>query len=481
MNFFSAVKLICLLLGIVALTMLFPAIVALIYSETVAIRAFFLPIGFCLLLSSFTNIIIPKTKINLSVKSSFVIVASCWIFASLLGAVPFYLGGYTNFINAFFESVSGFTTTGTTIFKDVESLPRSINLWRCQTHWLGGMGIVALTVALLPLIGVGGFQLIKAETTGPEKGKITPKVTMTAKILWFIYMGMTIVQTILLMFFGKMDFIDAISHAFSTLGTGGFSTKNASVEAYNLPVVEWIIAVFMLLAGVNFSLFYYAFFKRGKEIFENSELKAYLGIIFLFTMGITISNINKYPFFESLRYGFFQVVSFITTTGFSTTDYEKWLPVSQMFLFILMFIGGMSGSTAGGIKVVRWVVLGKQVKNEVKKILHPNGVFTIQMNGRAGRKDIVFNVASFIFLYAVLVIVTAFIAALDGVDVITALTSSLTMVGNIGPGFSGVGPSVGNMAFYSPLVKIWFCFAMLAGRLELYTMLIFFMPSFWKK
>lgn len=476
------VKLISVLLIIVSMSMLFPAFTALFLGESLAMKAFFITLGICIPLCLIAFFGTKKIKIRLNTKSSFIVVASYWVFASLLGAIPLYTGGYfKSFIDAFFESVSGFTTTGATLFNDLESLPRSINLWRCQLHFLGGMGIVALTVALMPLIGVGGFQLIKAETTGPEKGKITPKITVTAKILWFIYMGLTILETILLMVFGKMDFLDAVCHSFSTLGTGGFSTKNASIGAYNSPVIEWIIIVFMLLAGVNFSLFYYGFCGRGKEILENTELKAYLGIVIISSLVATFAILPNYEnFFTALRYGMFQVVSIMTTTGFGTTDYELWAPLAQMVLFILMFIGGMSGSTGGGIKVVRWVILGKQMNNEVHRMLHPHGVFSIQLNGRAGRKDIVYNVAAFIFLYAFLLLITTMVAALDGADILTAFSTALTMLGNIGPGFGNIGPADG-FFIYSPWAKIWFSFAMLAGRLELYTMFIFFMPSFWKK
>ena len=349
---------------------------------------------------------------------------------------------------------------------------------RC--HWLGGMGIVALTVALMPLLGVGGFQLIKAETTGPEKGKFTPKITVTAKILWFIYLAFTIIQTVLLMAAG-MNFTDAVSHSFASLGTGGYSTRNASIGAYNSPAIDWICTVFMILGGVNFTLYYRAIQRNGKEIFENTELKAYLVIILISVLIVAISILPQYGnFLTSIRYSAFQVVSIITTTGFSTADFTKWAPPAQLVLFFLMFIGGCSGSTGGNIKVIRWVVLGKQMMNEIRRMLHPHGVFSIRLNGRAGRKDLVYSVSAFIFLYFMLVLVTTIVASFDGADIITSFTSSLAMVGNIGPGFGKVGP-VENYGFFSPFTKWWFSFAMIAGRLELYTMLVFFMPVYWKK
>lgn len=462
--------------------MILPLGTAIVIGEYEVISAFLWPMGITILIAIVFFILTRRNKFSLSTRSAFATVASCWFFASVLGAIPFLISGsISNFTDALFESVSGFTTTGSTILTNIEVLPRSIALWRAQLHWLGGMGIVALTVALLPLLGVGGFQLIKAETTGPEKGKITPKITVTAKILWFIYLGLTVIQIVLLMLFGKMDFIDAAAHTFATLGTGGFSTKNASIGGFNSVAVDVICTVFMILAGVNFSLYYQIILGRGKEIFSNSEFKAYLGIIIISILIVTIAITPEYKnFFTALRFGAFQVVSIITTTGFATTDFTKWAPLAQIVLLLLMFVGGCSGSTGGSIKVVRWVILWKQMKNEIRKMLHPHGVFSVRLNDRVGRKDVVFSVAAFIFLYLCLVAITAIVAAVDGADVLTSLTAGITLVGNVGPGFGKIGP-VDNFSFFSPLVKWWFSFAMLAGRLELYTMIMFFVPSFWKK
>lgn len=475
------IRIISLLLAIVATTMLFPAGIALYCGEGSAFTGFLYPIIVSWVLGLVMLFLGRGKRLKLSTRSGFAVVACAWIFASVLGALPLYISGcIPSFTNAFFESVSGFTTTGATILASVEDLPVSMNVWRCQMHWLGGMGIVALTVALMPLLGVGGFQLIKAETTGPEKGKFTPKITVTAKILWFIYFGFTIVQTILLMIAG-MNFTDAVSHTFATLGTGGFSTRNASVGSFNSAAVDWICTIFMLLAGVNFSLYYRLLQRKGKEVFENTELKAYLLIVVISVLIIAFSILPQYgDFFTSLRYSAFQVASIITTTGFATADFAQWAPAAQIVLFFLMFIGGCSGSTGGSIKVIRWVVLGKQMMNEIRRMLHPHGVFSIRLNGRAGRKDLVYSVSAFIFLYFILVLITTFVAAFDGADIITSFTASLAMVGNIGPGFGKVGP-VENYGFFSPFTKWWFSFAMVAGRLELYTMLVFFMPAYWKK
>jgi len=477
----SLIRLISMLLMIIAFTMLLPIGTALALGEQAVLSSFIIPVVFCWVVGVILLVITRKHKFKLTHRSGFAAVALSWVFASILGAFPFILSGYIpSFVDAFFESVSGYTTTGASILTEIETLPRSISLWRSQMHWLGGMGIVALTVALLPILGVGGFQLIKAETAGLDKGKITPKITVTAKILWFIYLGFTVIQTILLMFAG-MDFIDALSHTFATLGTGGFSSRNASVGAYNSVAIDWICTIFMLLAGINFSLYYRLIVGQGKDLFHNTELKAYLAILGIASVAIAIFIVPIYgSFVEAFRYAAFQVVSITTTTGFVTADYALWHPFAQMILFLLMFIGGCTGSTAGNIKVLRWVILAKQVKIEIKRMLHPHGVFSIQLNNRAGRKDIVYSVAAFVFLYLVVVAITALVAALDGADILTSITASITLVGGIGPGFGDVGP-VGNYAFFSPAAKYWFCFAMIAGRLELYTMLIFFTRAYWKK
>lgn len=477
-NFFRITS---ILLGIVGITYIIPIITALYLGETDMVMPFLIPMLVVLVLMPVINIPFRKEKINLSIKSSFVVVAGAWVFTSLFGALPLYFSGtLPSFTDCVFESFSGFSTTGATICNDVEALPRSINLWRCQTHWLGGMGIVTLTVALLPLLGVGGFQLIKAETTGPEKGKVTAKITTTAKAMWIIYTSFTVVETIILMVCG-MDFIDALSHGFATMGTGGFSTRNASIAGFNSVAIETVITVFMFCAGINFSLFYYIFKRNFKEVGENSELKAYIWITVIWILVITLLCLpNYHNFWTSFRYSSFQTVSLMTTTGFATTDFETWPYTAQFFVFALFFIGGCSGSTSGGFKVVRWVVLFKQVGNEVKRMLHPHGIFNIRLNNNVGRKDVVFNIAAFLSVYVVLVLITMFVGTMGGLDLISALGGALSTVGNVGPGFGALGPSH-TMAELPAFVKWWYCFSMCAGRLELYTMLIFFMPAYWRK
>ncbi len=477
----SYAKIISALLAIVGSTYLIPIAVAVFCAEYSVIPSFAIPMVVSWLCFALCFFLGRKKKIRLTIKGSFIVVALAWISASIFGSIPLYASGaIPSVTDAFFETVSGITTTGATILSDIESLPRSINMWRCQTHWLGGMGIVALTVALLPLLGVGGFQLIKAETTGPEKGKFTPKIATTAKVLWFIYLAFTAALCILLKLAG-MDFIDALSHAFSTLGTGGFSTRNASIGAYNSVAIDVIITVFMFLCGINFTMFFYLFTGKFSDVKDNTELKAYIGIVLIAVLSITLFETRHFgSFLTSLRYSSFQTLTILSTAGYGTADYTTFTPASQVIIFALFFIGGSSGSTAGGVKVIRWVIISKQLKNEVQKTLHPHGVFNIRLDNRAGRKDVVFSVTAFFVMYVLLLFVTTLIGAIFGMDLFSAFTGSLSMVGNVGPAFGTLGPSFNCGPLAAP-VKWWYTFAMLAGRLEFYTMMIFFFPDFWKK
>ncbi len=477
----SFLKISSILLSIVGILFAIPLGFAFYYGETSVYLSFIIPMAVSFLFAAAVNFPTRKFKITMNTRQTFLIVALSWVVISFMGAIPMYASGsIPRFVDALFESVSGFSTTGSTILNEIESLPKSINMLRCLTHWIGGMGIVTLTVALMPLLGVGGFQLIKAETTGPEKGKVTARITTTAKILWAIYFGFTAAETIALCLAG-MNFTDALSHAFATLGTGGFSTRNSSIGSYNSVAIDAIIMIFMFLAGINFSLYFYIFTRKFRDITSNSEFKAYLVIVAALIIAVTISLKKVYGSFgDSLRYSSFQVVSLMTTTGFSTADFMQWPATTQFLLFVTFFIGGCSGSTSGGVKVIRWLVLGKQVQNETRKMLHPHGVFAIRLNGRPGRKDIVFNVAAFMAVYFALVLITTFVGCLGQLDVWSSFTGALSMVGNIGPGYALLGPAE-NFGFLPDFVKYWYCFAMLAGRLELYTMIIYFLPVYWEK
>ena len=479
---FTVTRIIFVILGIVGTFLALPFATSIVLGEGLKLTlSYAIPMAVSWLFAAVFFFAGKKKKMNLSTKASFVTVALSWLFMGFLGAIPLYASGaIPNLTDAIFESISGFTTTGATILSEIECLPRSINLWRCVMHWVGGMGIIVLTVALLPILGVGGFQLIKAETTGPEKGKLTPKITTTAKVLWFIYLGMTVIEAILLMIFG-MDFLDAISHAFSTLGTGGFSTKNNSIASFNSAAIDWICWTFMFLAGINFSLYYYIFIKKWNDITGNTEFKVYIAITLIAAVLIGIFESPAYgSFLKALRYSFFQSSTIISSTGFATADFTTWSPASQAVIFALLFIGGSSGSTAGGVKVIRWVVIARQFKNEILKIMHPHGVFTIRLNKQVCRKDIVFTVTAFFFIYVLVVAVTTFFGAVFGLDILTAFTGAVTMCGNCGPGFNLLGPSC-NYGFLAAPVKWLYSLVMIAGRLEFFTIAILFSPAFWKK
>ena len=399
-------------------------------------------------------------------------VAVLWIAICLFGAVPLYFSGaFASVTDAVFESVSGFTTTGASVLVDVETIPRSVNVWRCLTHWLGGMGVVALAVAMIPLLGAGGFRLIKAEATGPDKGKFTASIASTAKILWFIYVGMTALQASLLWNLG-LDWVDSLCHAFATMATGGFSTRNASVGAYGIAEVEWVCTAFMLLAAVNFVLYCKLFTGRFSEVAKNSELRAFFVIVFVAVALITVvETFAGAPFGRTLREAAFQVASVVSSTGFMTRDYTTFLPAGQVVIIALFFIGGCAGSTAGGVKVIRWTMLAKQFANEMRRLVHPYGVFTLRINGISGRESSIPTVASFIFVYLALVLITAFFGSIAGLEPLTAFTGALSMVGNIGPAFGSLCPSA-NYAELPVILKWWYMIAMLAGRLEIYTLLL---------
>ena len=468
------------LLGLVALAMLPSLAIALFEGETGTARAFAIPIAAALTAALAAVFLGRKAPMAFRSRDGFLLVSLAWILTGFLGAAPFMISGHIpSLADAVFECVSWLTTTGASILKDVEALPRSLLFWRAMTHWLGGMGIVVLTVALMPLLGVGGFQLVKAETPGPEKDKVAPKITATAKILWFIYFGLTALQVALLMA-GGLDWFDSTTHAFASMATGGFSTKNASVGHFRSAWVDGVCTTFMILAGMNFSLFYRLYKGKWRDLIVNSELKAYLAVFFGSSLVIAVSILPLYGnFFTAFRFASFQSSSILTTTGFATADFDKWPEFAKAVLLFLMFVGGCSGSTGGGIKVVRLVVLFKQAGNEMRRLLYPRGVFSVRLNGKVGRKDLVYGVAGFVSLYMAIMLATMLVVASSGADLVTSLSASLATLGNIGPGFNAVGP-VMNYSAFPDYVKWTLSFAMLAGRLELWTVVILFKPEFWR-
>ncbi|MFO7570546.1 MAG: TrkH family potassium uptake protein [Smithellaceae bacterium] len=405
-----------------------------------------------------------------------------WIAAGFAATLPYLLSGaIPNFTLAFFESMSGFTTTGASILTNIEQLPPSILLWRAQTQWLGGMGIIVLSIAILPFLGIGGMQLYKAETPSPVVDKLTPRISDTARVLWKIYFFMTFFQ-ILLLLAGGMPLLDSVSHSFTTMPTGGFSPKNASVGHYQSGYIEWVILIFMFLAGINFSLHYKLLRGNIKQFFRDPEFRTYLCIIgAVILLVFTDIYATIYPHaLDALRFAAFQAVSIITTTGFVTADYEKWPALSKQVLFFCMFVGGMAGSTGGGIKIMRLILLAKHCYLEVFRIIHPHATTVVKLGGTPVSQTIMRSIWGFFLLFIGLFIAGAVALAAMGMDMISALSAMATCLGNVGPGFGSVGP-MENFAGV-PLPGKWLLiFAMLLGRLEIYTIIVLLMPAFWRK
>ena len=417
----------------------------------------------------------------IGMREGFFIVATTWIVISLFGTLPFILSGVIpNFTDAFFETMSGFTTTGATILTDVEVVPKGILFWRSMTHWIGGMGIIVLSVAVLPLLGIGGMQLYAAEMPGPTKDKLHPRITQTAKRLWAIYLMFTVAETILLMT-GGMDFVDSICHAFGTVATGGFSTQNDSIASYS-PFIQYVIIIFMILAGTNFTLHYLALHGRFKKVWKNEEYRYYIGLIFLTGIAITVALVlmDNEPFEKAFRDALFQVSSIVTTTGYITDDYLIWPGMLWFVIFLLMFVGGMAGSTGGGIKVVRQLLLFKNSTLELKRLMHPQAIMPVRMNHKSVSQDIIFKVMAFFLIYIIIFAFGTLVMSILGLDFETAIGSTAATLGNIGPGIGLVGP-VGNYAEIPEFGKWFLSLLMLLGRLELFTVLILFTKAFWKK
>ena len=417
-------------------------------------------------------------------RDGYLIVVGGWMCMSLFGCLPFILSGsIPSFTNAFFETMSGFTTTGSSILDDIESLPRAILFWRSMTQWIGGMGIIVLTIAILPLLGIGGMELFVAEAPGPTKDKIHPRIKETAKRLWLIYLFLTILETILLMCCG-LDFFDAINHSMTTTSTGGFSTKQESIAAFNNWYVEGVIIAFMLLAGTNFTLIYFGLKLKLKKIFHNDEFKWYLMAVIGLTLFISSVLYMQQPYTLSFIEGFravsFQVASIITTTGFSSSDYTLWGPFITFLFFLFLFSGASAGSTSGGIKIVRIVLLMKNGFLEFKRRLHPKAIIPVQLNKESVSSTIIYNLLAFIFLYLFIFTFGALFMTALGVDFLTSISSVASALSNVGPGIENVGPSHS----YSSLpeaAKWLLSLLMLMGRLELFTVAVLFTPHFWKR
>lgn len=431
-------------------------------------------------LLSLTFRFLMKRPNELSIREAFLTVTLSWITFSLFGSVPFMVSGYIpNLTDAFFETMSGFTTTGASILTDIEALPKSLLLWRNMTQWLGGMGVIALAVAVLPFLGVGGVQLFKAEVPGPIKDRISPRISETAKILWGVYLLFTIAEILLLML-GGLSLFDSVCITFGTLATGGFAPTNASIAAYPSPFIHYVVIVFMFIAGVNFSLHYWALRGRPHLYFTNPEFRFFLFVTGLATGLILMARLVRGEAFseEFIRSTLFQTVSIVTTTGFVTHDYEQWPFVTQIILLALMLFGGCTSSTGGGIKNVRILVAFKFMGSELKKLFHPHGVFPIRMGDRAVQERLVSNIIGFIALYILFFFVGVMAMTGLGLDIDTSIGAVAATLGNVGPGIGMVGP-VENYSHLPVLGKWILSFLMMIGRLEIFTVLVIFTRPFW--
>lgn len=418
---------------------------------------------------------------ELKKRDGYLVVTFGWLFMSFFGCLPYLLSGsIPNITDAFFETLSGFSTTGATILTDIESVNKGILFWRSLTQWIGGMGIIVLTVAILPILGIGGMQLFVAEAPGISPDKLQPRIKETAKRLWMIYLGLTLAETALL-WLGGMTFYDAINHGLTTMATGGFSTKNASIAYYTSPFIQYVIILFMFLAGTNFTMTYFALHKDFQKVLKNEEFRVYSGlcIIASIVVGFVIYSNGNEVFEKSIRDGMFQVVSIITTTGYITADYTSWSPFVTVLFVVLMFIGASAGSTAGGVKVIRHNILIKNSFMELKRQLHPKAVIPVRLNGKAVSRDITYNILAFIMIYISIFAAGSMAMGILGADFETAIGSVATCLGNIGPGIGDVGP-MDNFSGITAPGKWLLAFLMLLGRLELFTVLMLFTPYFWK-
>lgn len=468
------------ILLIEALLLIFPAIGAIIYGED-TLLSFAVTIAALTITGSLAVRIKPQ-KTNIYAKDGYAIVALTWILMSLFGALPFYLSGHIpSFTDSFFETVSGFTTTGSTILSNVEALPKSLLFWRSFTHWIGGMGILVFVIAIMPKAESSSMHVMRAEVPGPTVGKLVSKLRASARILYGIYCVLTAIQIIMLVA-GGMPLFDSIVSSFATAGTGGFGVLNNSIEGYNSLYSEMVIAVFMLIFGINFNLYYMFLIKQGKQAIKSEELRWYLGIIAASVIIIAISlfTTKHDGLAESFRYAFFQVSSIITTTGFSTTNFDTWPMIAKFVLVFLMFIGACAGSTGGGIKVSRLIILVKSSLRDIRKAINPRSIETVKIDRKTVEEPVVKSVSVFLSTYMLVMAVSMLIISIDGFDFETTSTSVIACMGNIGPGMGAVGP-YGNFSDFSMFSKLVLSFDMLAGRLELIPMLMLFSPYAWSR
>ena len=478
MNFRMILHTLGLVLNFEALCMMLPFVCSIIYKDSCT-SEFVFCILLCVIAGTVMLLFSPKNK-AMYAKEGFIIVALSWIIISLFGALPFYITGeIKSYIDALFETTSGFTTTGASILKDIEALSPSLLLWRSFTHWIGGMGVLVFLVALLPLAGGSNFHLIRAESPGPSVSKLVPKVRSTAKILYAIYAILTVLEIIFLLF-GDMSLFEAVNTAFATAGTGGFAIKNSSLAGYS-PYIQNVVTVFMIAFGVDFSLYYLILLGKIRDVLRSDEAKVYFGIILTASVIICINCMGYFDdFFTTFRHSIFQVSAIITTTGFMTADFDLWPELSKTILVLLMFVGACAGSTGGGIKVSRVMILIKSVVKEIKIAVHPKSTHKIKMNGRVVEHETVRATNVFMVAYIVIFMLSLLLISLDNLDFTSNFTAVATTINNIGPGLATIGPTQ-NFSVYSAFSKLVFICNMLIGRLEIFPFLVLFSPYTWKK
>lgn len=479
MNNKMIVYIIAKMLGVEGAVLLIPAFVAFLYGESDVIQFLIVSAALGAIFFIFGRKR-PENKV-IYAKEGLVIVGLAWILWSLFGALPFVLtGSIPSYVDAFFETVSGFTTTGSTILTDIEALPKGVAFWRSLTHWIGGMGVLVFVMMLTSLDDEHSMHLMRAEVPGPEADKLVPKARATARILYLMYFVLTAAEVVFLMF-GRMSFYDALLHSFSTAGTGGFSNRNASVAYYDSAYIDGVITVFMILFGVNFNLYFLIRLKNWKDALKNEELHAYLGIIAGAVAIVTVNILGIYGnLVHAFRYASFQVASVITTTGFCTADFNLWPELSKVVLLGIMVIGACAGSTGGGIKVSRFLILVKSIKQEVRRMLHPKAVTIVKINGKRVGNDTIRSVYIYFISYILVMMVSILLVSINNFDFATTFSSVLTTLNNVGPGISMVGP-VENFHMFSPLSKLVFCMDMLLGRLEIFPYLLLMSPELWRR
>lgn len=467
------------LLMVTSALMVLPLIVSIIYKEE-CYTSFLLSMGISLAIG-FPLTVFCKTEDRvIYAKEGFVIVALSWLSMSAIGALPFFLSGeIPNYVDAFFETVSGFTTTGASILTDVEAMSHGLLFWRSFTHWVGGMGVLVFVMAIIPASTDRSIHILRAEVPGPIVGKLVPKMRDTAIILYLIYIVLTVIEIVMLLI-GGMPLFDSLIHAFGTAGTGGFGIKADSIASYS-PYLQWVITVFMMIFGVNFNLYYLLLIKKTKSVFRSEELWTYIGIGIVSTAVIAFNIRDMYSTLgETIRFSSFQVATIITTTGYATTDFNLWPELSKTILLLLMFIGSCAGSTAGGLKISRVILLLKMIKREIKSLIHPRAVSVVRFEGKKIDDPVLKSLAAYFAIYIACFVAVFILISFDGFDIVTNFSASAACFNNIGPGLNAVGPAA-NYAGYSVFSKIVLSFAMLLGRLEIYPILFVMSRSAWSK